>query len=254
MVTSASGAASKSSPTPRPICWRDLDGVGGAFRTPALAEHCGLDVSALRPSREDPGGMCTPVQGLVREPPVTCRDMSIAAGLPGRQTLPGRSGATHAGGVRVPIALNRLQREVHRECAADALRAFDADFAAMLLDNVAHAREPDAHSPDFAWDVATTVEPIEHLSHLPTRDPDAVILYTQYGPVAGSVRLSHQRQRDRIVSRAVLDRIAQQVVDHSAEAGRVPICHQGLVRVLMAWLVKLSRRLFFGADWPNRSG
>ncbi len=129
---------------------------------------------------------------------------------------------THGAGLRRGLIGRqprlRRRRQAHQEARTLPLVADDADGAAHQPHQRARHRQADAGAVGRAARLAAALEGFEHARQLGFRDADAGVADEQVGPPVGAAR---DAQLDAAAGPVVLDRVAQQVQQHLAQARRV---------------------------------
>src|SRR5579875_478961 len=124
-----------------------------------------------------------------------------------------------------------LHRQGHAHGCPCAKPAVDGHRAAVLLDDLPHAGESDAHAADAVAHVARTVIALEDVGQIGGRNADALILNLQHrAPGAGAfIAYTGKPHSDLSAVGAVFDGIGEQVVEHARQTARVPEPHHRLL-------------------------
>lgn len=92
----------------------------------------------------------------------------------------------------------------------------------MLLDNSAAGVEAHAGAGEVSDHIRAAVEAIEDALEIGLWDTDPLITHAEHRPPTVELAFGLDQERDRTAVRAVLDGVAEEIVEQSLEAGCVP--------------------------------
>lgn len=103
--------------------------------------------------------------------------------------------------------------------------AFHSDVSSVLQDDLPYPRQPNAVAPDVS-DISSSMESLKDVVQVILRYADALIRDTQDGPSRVILHDTFfKREVNRAATRAVLDRVVQQIAEHTIQTWAIPHAH-----------------------------